>query len=85
MVFALLTVEDLGDSDPRVLAAVHAIAITIVFSVVAHGVTARPLATRYLAAAPAIADCGRCITPRRVTTGRPPAKVDHARAAPAAP
>ena len=31
-------------------AAVHAIAITIVFSIVAHGLTARPLAGRYLAA-----------------------------------
>ena len=50
VVFALLAVEDLGDSDPRVLAAVHAIAITIVFSIVAHGLTARPLAGRYLAA-----------------------------------
>ena len=50
VVFALLAVEDLGGSDPRVFAAVHAIAITIVFSIVAHGLTARPLAGRYLAA-----------------------------------
>jgi sodium/hydrogen antiporter len=50
VVFALLAVEDLGDSDPRVLAAVHTIAITIVFSIVAHGLSARPLAGRYLAA-----------------------------------
>jgi NhaP-type Na+/H+ or K+/H+ antiporter len=51
VVFALLTVEELGaGGDPRVAAAVHAIAITIVFSVVAHGITARPLATRYVAA-----------------------------------
>jgi NhaP-type Na+/H+ or K+/H+ antiporter len=48
VVFALLTLEDLGDGDPRVLAAVHAIAITIAFSIVAHGLTARPLAARYL-------------------------------------
>ncbi len=28
----------------------NTIAVTIVFSVIAHGITARPLATRYLAA-----------------------------------
>ena len=50
VVFALLTVEELGGGDPRVEAAVQVIAITIVFSVVAHGITARPLATRYVAA-----------------------------------
>ena len=50
VVFALLAVEDLGGGDPRVEAAVQVIAITIVFSVVAHGITARPLATRYVAA-----------------------------------
>ena len=32
---------------PR-LAAVHTIAITILLSVVAHGITARPLAARYV-------------------------------------
>ena len=48
VVFALLAVEDLGD-DPRVLAAVHAIVVTITFSVVAHGITAQPLAGRYVA------------------------------------
>ena len=50
VVFALLTVEELGGGDPRVEAAMQVIAITIVFSVVAHGITARPLATRYVAA-----------------------------------
>jgi NhaP-type Na+/H+ or K+/H+ antiporter len=50
VVFALLAVEDLGDNDPRVLTAVHTIAITIVLSVVAHGLSGRPLAGRYLAA-----------------------------------
>ena len=50
MVFALLAVEELGGTDERVLDAVHAIAVTIVLSVVAHGVTARPLAARYVAA-----------------------------------
>jgi NhaP-type Na+/H+ or K+/H+ antiporter len=50
VVFALLAVEELGATDERVLDAVHAIAVTIVLSVVAHGVTARPLAARYVAA-----------------------------------
>jgi NhaP-type Na+/H+ or K+/H+ antiporter len=50
VVFALLAIEELGGSgDARVAVAVHAIAITIVFSVVAHGITARPLAGRYVA------------------------------------
>jgi NhaP-type Na+/H+ or K+/H+ antiporter len=64
VVFALLAVEDLGDSDPRVLAALHAIVITIVFSIVAHGLTARPLAGRYLRAI----EAGR----RTVTPSTPP-------------
>jgi NhaP-type Na+/H+ or K+/H+ antiporter len=49
VVFALLAVEELGESDPRVRTAVNTIAVTIVFSIVAHGLTARPLSTRYLA------------------------------------
>jgi NhaP-type Na+/H+ or K+/H+ antiporter len=49
VVFALLTLEDLGETDPRVRALVHAIAITIVLSVVAHGLTAGPFTRRYLA------------------------------------
>ena len=49
-VFALLAVEELGNTDPRVEAAINTIAVTIVFSIVAHGVTARPLATRYVEA-----------------------------------
>ena len=50
VVFALLAVEELGSADPRVETAVNTIAVTIVFSIVAHGVTARPLATRYVKA-----------------------------------
>jgi sodium/hydrogen antiporter len=50
VVFALLAIEELGGTDPRVIVAVNTIAVTIVFSVVAHGITARPLATRYVAA-----------------------------------
>ena len=48
VVFALLAVEELGNTDPRVQTAVNTITVTIVFSIVAHGVTARPLATRYV-------------------------------------
>jgi len=50
VVFALLTVEELGEADPLVLDVVNAIATTIMLSIVAHGITARPLARRYLAA-----------------------------------
>ena len=50
VVFALLAVEELGSADPRVVTAVDTIAVTIVLSVVAHGITARPLATRYVGA-----------------------------------
>jgi NhaP-type Na+/H+ or K+/H+ antiporter len=53
VVFALLAVEDLGESDPRVMIAVHTIAITIALSILAHGITAGPLATRYVNAIPA--------------------------------
>jgi sodium/hydrogen antiporter len=49
VVFALLAIEELGNTDPRVLTAVHAIAITIALSVLAHGLTGRPLGSRYLA------------------------------------
>jgi NhaP-type Na+/H+ or K+/H+ antiporter len=44
LLFALLTLEELGNAaDP----AVAVIAVTVVLSVVAHGVTAGPLAARY--------------------------------------
>ncbi len=48
VVFALLAVEELGGTDPRVVTAVDTIAVTILLSVVAHGITARPLAVRYV-------------------------------------
>ena len=50
VVFALLAVEALGHTDSRVEVTVNTIAVTILFSIVAHGITARPLATRYVAA-----------------------------------
>jgi len=46
----LLTLEELGETDPRVITAVHTITITITLSIVAHGITARPMSTRYVAA-----------------------------------
>ena len=52
VVFALLV--DRGElgchRTVRVVTAVNTITITITLSIVAHGVTARPLATRYVAA-----------------------------------
>ena len=48
VVFALLALEELGNADPRVITVVDAIAITIVLSVIAHGITGRPLAGRYV-------------------------------------
>ena len=50
VVFALLAVEELGDTDPGVVVAANTITVTIVFSIIAHGITARPFATRYVAA-----------------------------------
>jgi NhaP-type Na+/H+ or K+/H+ antiporter len=62
VVFALLAVEELGAADPRMLTAVDTIAVTILLSVVAHGITARPLAARYV---------GTLATARRRTAGPP--------------
>ncbi len=50
VVFGLLAVEELGVSDPGVQVALQTIALTIVLSVVAHGISARPLTTRYVRA-----------------------------------
>jgi sodium/hydrogen antiporter len=50
VVFALLAVEGLGDADPRVTTMANTITVTIVLSIVAHGITARPLTTRYVEA-----------------------------------
>jgi len=45
VVFALIALEDLGQ--PAAEPAVTVIAITVLLSVLAHGVTADPLALRY--------------------------------------
>jgi hypothetical protein len=41
-------VEELGGGDPRVVTALHTITLTILLSVVLHGITGRPLAARYV-------------------------------------
>jgi NhaP-type Na+/H+ or K+/H+ antiporter len=47
-VFGLLALEQLGPDDHRVDLALQVISVTIVFSIVAHGVSARPFTDRYL-------------------------------------
>lgn len=47
-VFGLLALEELGAGDPRVDLALQVITVTIVLSIVAHGVSARPLTSRYV-------------------------------------
>ena len=46
VVFALLAVEELGET-PVVVSAVGAVSLTVLLSVVLHGVTAGPLGGRY--------------------------------------
>jgi sodium/hydrogen antiporter len=78
VVFALLALEELGSKDAQ--PAVTVISVTVLLSVVAHGITAEPLAGRYAAAlsrgAPGPAHAGRPeLPPRRL--------IRHAAAAPA--
>lgn len=47
VIFALLIVEDLGVGDPVVPDVVGTLAVTVVLSVIAHGITAGPWAHRY--------------------------------------
>ena len=47
VVFALLAVEQLGTADPQVELVADVITLTVLLSVVAHGVTAQPLAARF--------------------------------------
>src|SRR4029453_10385011 len=46
VVFALLALEDLGET-PLALSAVGAVSLTVLLSVVLHGITAGPLGSRY--------------------------------------
>jgi len=48
VVFALLAIEDLGDTSPEVKTAVATVALTVLLSVVLHGITAGPGGRRYL-------------------------------------
>lgn len=47
LIFALLVVEELGESSPVVADVVGTLAVTVVLSVVAHGISAAPLSRRY--------------------------------------
>ena len=48
VVFALLAIEELGESAPEVGRAVATVALTVLLSVVLHGITARPGGRRYV-------------------------------------
>ena len=50
MVFALITLEELHDVPGPVQSVVGTIGFTVLLSVLAHGLSARPLAGRYAAA-----------------------------------
>ena len=74
VVFAVLALEELGGKDAQ--PAVTVIGITVVLSVIAHGITAEPLAGRYAAAlsrtAPGPAHAGRPeLPPRRLIRHTP--------------
>jgi NhaP-type Na+/H+ or K+/H+ antiporter len=65
LLFALLALEDLGQAANE---AVAVIAVTVILSVIAHGVTAAPLAARYGRAAGRARQQGRSMdlpVPRR--------------------
>ena len=47
VVFALITAESLGETDPAVQTVVGAVALTVILSVVLHGLSSGPLADRY--------------------------------------
>lgn len=47
LIFALLIVEDLGESGTVVADVVGTLAVTVVLSVIAHGISAAPLSRRY--------------------------------------
>ena len=48
VVFALLAIEELGGTSPEVQRAVASVALTVLLSVVLHGITARPGGRRYV-------------------------------------
>ncbi len=64
--FALLAIEELGES-PGVERAVAVVAVTMLLSVVLHGVSAGPLGSRYVRVEQADPDPGGGLPPRRTT------------------
>lgn len=48
VVFALLAIEELGETTPEVRRAVATVGLTVLLSVVLHGITARPGGRRYV-------------------------------------
>jgi NhaP-type Na+/H+ or K+/H+ antiporter len=48
VVFALLAIEELGETLPEVNRAVATVVLTVTFSVVLHGITARPGGRKYV-------------------------------------
>ena len=62
MIFALVALEDLGESGAR--SAVEVVAVTVLLSVIVHGATAKPLARRYgPRLAPAAGDAAQARVP----------------------
>lgn len=47
IIFAILTVEELGDTNPVMIDVVGTIAVSVLLSVIVHGLSAGPLAARY--------------------------------------
>jgi NhaP-type Na+/H+ or K+/H+ antiporter len=48
VVFALLAIEELGETSPQVATAVATVTLTVLLSVVLHGITAGPGGRRYV-------------------------------------
>ncbi len=67
IVFALLAVEDLGTADGAIHDYFGVVAVTVLISVFAHGISAGPLSTRYgqwVARVDPVAETEDCVTPR---------------------
>jgi NhaP-type Na+/H+ or K+/H+ antiporter len=56
VVFALLAIEELGETLPEVDRAVAAVVLTVTLSVVLHGISARPGGLRYIRSEQRLAD-----------------------------
>ncbi|HEX6424526.1 MAG TPA: sodium:proton antiporter [Acidimicrobiales bacterium] len=70
VVFALLAVETLGDTSPAADAAVAAVTLTVLLSVVLHGVTAGPGGRRYVQRERDTTQPGPRARPSRFSAGR---------------